>query len=113
MDRRGAGVGRVVDGDPVADGGEVGRRHGLVAEAAGDLGGALAALRVDDVRAAMLRGHARRREPAGGVRLELFLSARAPPERGQLEQPESPLCWQGLRTRSRAVSSVSTEARLP
>ena len=96
MDGRCIGAGGVLDGDPVAHGRKLGHAGGLVAEAAGDLGGALAALGIDDVPAAMLRGHAGRGEPVRGIWLELLCSARAPPERTHLElQPETPLSRRG------------------
>src|SRR5918996_1652898 len=105
VDRGGVRIRRVADGHPVADRRQVGGAERGMAELPGDLGGALAALRVDDVAAAMLGGDPRGHAAGGGVRDELFGSARAPPERCELVgHGETPLLQQRRTTRDSRAS---------
>ena len=80
MDRRGSLVGAGGDRDPVADGRQVAAAGRLMREPSGGVGAQLAELGEDDVRAAVLRGNARRQVAVRGVRLELGRAAVGPAE---------------------------------
>ena len=66
------------EGDPVADGGQVGARGGPVAQAAGHVGPDLFALGEQDKGAAVLDRDPAGREAGLGVRLERVGERRAP-----------------------------------
>src|SRR5207245_5589962 len=90
--------------DPVADGGKVGSPRGLVTQSPGHLGGQLARLRVDDVRAAVLDGDASGNETVRRVRGEGLGEERAPAEPGQVGYGlQARLLWRAGRRRERGA----------
>ncbi len=96
MDRRVAVAVRQPERNPVTGSGQIGRGERLVPEPARDLRPAVTGLRVEDVRAAVLRADAAGRQPAVGMWLKFVFELRRPAEaveivfvQGHLVLPES------------------------